>query len=240
MKRIIIMLTFIIAMASSFIVVRAGNVANLSGYGVATSDTYQDQGTIALAAVDGDILDASRWVSSVNVSLDEETGLYRNRSGRTSWLQIEFEIETEISSAKIFWAREKAAEGHYKLLYSNDGDNWTETANFSINRNDGDGSVINPCIDTIKFDAVKAVYYRVEISAGETPDGLGSIYEFELYGDKSQYDFLKKENNLKETITETESIWGTKTIITIVIGVCAVAVIILLTNIVSKKIKGSI
>jgi hypothetical protein len=244
MKRIIVAFSFIVALLSMAIVITAADTSNLSGYGFATSDTYEDQGTIALAAVDGVVHDESRWISSVSVKLDEEKELYCNTKGKTSWLQIEFEKSTEIVSANIYWAKEKAAEGYYKLQYSDDGENWTEVNDCSLKRNEGDGSALNPCIDYITFDAVKAIYYRVEISAGETKDGLGSIYEFELNGDPTQYDFIRKNINSNEPSVQSsgqsKSTGNTTMIIAISVGAVLVVMIILMTLKTAKKIKGEL
>ena len=173
--------------------------ANLSGYAFATSDSYKDQGTIAVTAVDGDVLNASRWVSKVSVKKDAASGLYVNSLKKAAWLQLEFEIPTQIRCARIYWAAECAAVGGYKLYSSDDGKQWTQIPFTAFNRSDGNGSESKPYIDTILFDSICARYVKLEISVGKTAAGLGSVYEFELYGDPAQYAYLSRLNSDSES-----------------------------------------
>ncbi|MGM9680377.1 MAG: discoidin domain-containing protein [Eubacteriales bacterium] len=176
--------------------------ANLSGYSFATSDSYKDQGTIAVTAVDGDILSGSRWVSTVSVKKDEASGLYVNSLKKTAWLRLEFEIPTKIDCARIYWATECAAVGGYKLYYSDDGEQWTPITFTAFNRSEGNGSESKPYVDTILFDSICARYVKLEISVGMTSAGLGSVYEFELYGDPAQYAYLSRLNS--DTATQSD------------------------------------
>lgn len=168
--------------------------ANLSGYSFATSDSYEDQGTIAVTAVDGDVLSGSRWVPTVSVKKDGASGLYVNSLKKSAWLKLEFEIPTQIDCARIYWAAERAAVGGYKLYYSDNNQQWTEISFTAFNRSDGNGSESKPYVDTILFDRICARYVKLEISVGMTSAGLGSVYEFELYGDPAQYAYLSRLN----------------------------------------------
>lgn len=238
MRNIFLLLVFLFSLFITSTTILAADVENLAGYGFAKGDSYDGENSIPLAAVDG-VVDRFRWRPVRTVRLDSEKGVYVSSSSRISWLQVEFEIPTEIVYSKIYWSQERAAKDYYKLLHSDDGENWTEVSNFSVERQDGSGSVERPIIDTITFDTVKAKYFRVEISAGETKDGLGAIYEFELYGDPSQYDYLKKVDNkdVEENVEEVpKPKKGLKTseYIAIGIGVAAVAV----AAVIVSKLKG--
>ena len=241
------------------------NTSNLSGYGFATSDSYEGAGTIAVTAVDGDIFDASRWIPSVPVVLDPATGRYRNAAGKYAWLKIEFEIPTAISGARIYWAAERAYEDGYGLYYSNDDESWTEIAYSAFERGDGNGSAQSSCVDTILFEEITARYFCIRLTEGMTADGLGSIYEFELYGDPAQYAFLDRgepgasEGGSDTSAPETtdplpvtpgteptpatpgadgeEKTGHTKLILSIVCGVLLSAAILVATFLASRKIK---
>lgn len=239
MRRKIVVLAFIMILLTSNVIM-AAETENLSGYGIATSDSYDGENSLAVTAIDGDVLDGSRWIPFVNVKLDEETGLYANRSGKTSWLQIEFEIQTEISHAQVYWATERAAMGHYALQYSNDGENWTEVSNAKYDRIDGVGSALKPYIDTINFDSVKAKFFRVECSAGETEDGLGSIFEFELYGDPNQYDYIGNNAESEEPAIQEEPQSNKSLIIAIVVAAVIVVAIIFVFVLKNKNGGGKI
>lgn len=231
------------ALCFQFCPVSADNTANLSGYGTATSNNYQNEDRVAMYAIDGIIADGSRWASSTKVTYDETLRLYTSKSQRTAWLAIEFEIDTEISSAKIYWHTECAALGHYKLQYSENGEEWTDISDASYSERSGDGSPESPYLDEITFDPVSSKHFRVEISAGETESNLGSIYEFELYGDISQYDYLnpiKKnlENNDHDTSRLNKDNSETYIIIAVIaVGAVAVTAIAVFTIIKAKNIS---
>lgn len=173
---------------------------NLSGYSFATQDSYKDQGTIAVTAVDGDVLSGSCWVSGASVKKDLNTGLYANPYGSYPWLCLEFEIPTTIDGARIIWGKDCGAIGYYKLFISDDKENFTEIKLSALKRQDGDGSPSSPITDTITFEPVTARYFKLEIYA-TSENGPGSVYEFELYGDPQQYAFLsRKEQNSSQSI----------------------------------------
>jgi len=245
--KLLVFLFFLMLSLSVFLgTVFAGETANLAGYGFAKADSYENENSIPLAAVDG-VVDRYRWRPMKSVRLDKEKGVYTSTSGRNSWFQVEFEIPTEIVSAKIYWSRERAALDYYVFQYSDDGENWTPIDNVSKQRSNGNGSPEKPYIDEIAFpNPIKAKYFRIELLAGETQDGLGAFYELELHGDPAQYDYLKKTRNDNNTGEEDENknespkAGGLSTVeyIAIGIGVAVVIVTVLVVMQLSRKGDG--
>lgn len=191
MKKFLLVALLLLVMCSVMTVSVYAEAENLSGYAFATCSNYRDENRVAMYAIDGVIAAESRWEPTTTVKLNGDTNLYQHSRNKTDWLALEFEFEVTVSSAKIYWHEERAALGHYTLQYSSDGENWTDIPDADYGTRTGDGSVETPYLDEITFPPVTASYFRMESSAGETKDGLGSIYEFELYGDSAPYDFLK-------------------------------------------------
>lgn len=206
---------------------------NLSGYAFATCSNYKDENRVAMYAIDGVIAAESRWEPTTSVKWNEETNLYQNSRLRTAWLALEFEFEVTVSSAKIFWHEQRAALGYYTLQYSSDGENWTEIPDVDYGTRTGDGSAETPYLDAITFPAVTARYFRMESSAGETEEGLGSIYEFELYGDSAPYDFLKPAPT--SSVEQPKNNDGIIIAVVIAIGVLCVGGIGIFTAVQLKK-----
>lgn len=243
-KFLFITLLFSMIFSMVAVPVLAGENENLSGYAFATGSNYESENRVPMYAIDGVIDAESRWKPTTSVKLNEETNLYQNARLRTAWLALEFEFEVTVSSAKIYWHTECAAVGYYTLQYSSDGEEWTEIPDADYGTRTGNGSWGNPYLDEITFPAVTARFFRVESVAGETEDGLGSIYEFELYGDSAPYDFLKGEQEASGKAEQDESLSDEKPgngnnsiimIIVIAVGVLCVAGIVIFTLVQLKK-----
>ncbi len=243
MKKVLFV-TLLLSIVFSIIAVpvQAGENENLSGYAFATGNNYESENRVPMYAIDGVIDAESRWKPTTSVQLNAETNLYQNSRLRSAWLALEFEFEVTVSSAKIYWHKECAAEGYYTLQYSSDGEEWTDIPDADYGTRSGDGSWGTPYLDEITFPAVTARYFRVESVAGETADGLGSIYEFELYGNSAPYDFLKSDKedagDQEDTPSDEKPADGNNSIIIIVViavGVVCVTGIVIFTLVQLKK-----
>lgn len=225
--------------------VQAGENVNLSGYAFATGSNYENENRVPMYAIDGVIDAESRWKPTTSVKWNEDTQTYQHSRQRAAWLALEFEFEVTVSYAKIYWHTECAAMGYYTLQYSADGEDWTDIPDANYGTRTGSGDWENPYLDEITFPAVTARFFRVQSIAGETEMGLGSIYEFELYGDSTPYDFLKGEpeptdegttqedtSSSKEKNTDHDSI---VIIAVIAIGVVCVSAIVVFTLVQLKK-----
>lgn len=130
-------------------------------------------------AIDGDKTSKnSRWSSN-----------YKDNE----WFQVDLGKIKEISSVKIFWQSAYATK--YKILVSEDGENYTEV----YNKDNGSGGT-----ESLTFAPVNARY--VKFQGIKRSSGYGySFYEFEVYGSvskKSLEDELIKAKAFLSTIVE--------------------------------------
>ena len=246
-KTLIIFLLLTMVFGIATIQVQAEESVNLSGYAFATGNNYESENKVPMYAVDGVIDAESRWRPTTTVEWNEETQLYQHSRQRGAWLALEFEFDVTITSAKIYWHTECAAPGYFSLQYSPDGKDWEDVPDATYGTRTGNGNWETPYLDEITFPAITAKFFRVYSTAGETEAGLGSIYEFELYGDDAPYAFLKgnqednNENSAVQNPSELPKDNGNGTLIVIVIAVgvlCLVAIAIFTLIQLKKPGKG--
>ena len=221
--------------------VQAEEVVNLSGYAFATGNNYESENRVPMYAIDGVIDGDSRWRPTTTVEWNEETQTYQHSRQRGAWLALEFEFDVTITSAKIYWHTECAAPGYFSLQYSTDGKDWEDIPDATYGTRTGNGNWETPYLDEITFPAITAKFFRVYSTAGETEAGLGSIYEFELYGDDTPYAFLKGEQQAPDNVEDdvddkpAKGNQGILIVVVIAVGVLCVAGIVIFTLVQLKK-----
>lgn len=127
------------------------------------------------AAIDAS--DGSRWAADMN---DDE------------WIYIDLEEPTEIASIILNW--ESAHAKSYKLLISDDAQNWKEI----YANQDSKGGV-----EEIKIKPVRTRYVKMQGLQRATMWGY-SLYEFELYGRKKKVTGLSPVHFIKLELTDAE------------------------------------
>lgn len=113
---------------------------------------------------DGDM--SSRWQNSIEV-----------KDGVTAFAGIDFGEEVDFNTLFLYWETARATSSGYKVQVSNDGENWVDVE-ATVTR---DIDVHDITFDIVNFDAVKARYVRINISAMEGKYTNPSLYEFEVY-----------------------------------------------------------
>lgn len=178
---------------------------NLAIYGRAMTDAVAEEACPVDYAIDGD--PATRWASAeLTEDFQREDGLTvkvpaDGREGIS--IGVQFATAAEIDRAVILWETQYAAEAGYSLQYSQDGKEWEEVpgAEYTWGARADGGVEVEEGLpvtveDTVTFDAVEAVYFRVFIRQGGTKHGLGSIYELELYGEESQREAIQMQQTI--------------------------------------------
>ncbi|WP_186438516.1 discoidin domain-containing protein [Cohnella terricola] len=142
---------------------RSGNNSNLALNKTATADSVCDPSESAAKAVDGSVINNSKWCSKSN-----------NR-----WLQVDLGSVQVINK---FVTKHASAGGEsatwntksYNIQVSNDGANWSTVVNVSNNTSG---------VTTDNITAISARYIKLNVTTPtQNTDPAARIYEFEVYG----------------------------------------------------------
>ena len=149
---------------------------NLAADQKVTASTAYDNSQRADHVVDGNF--GTRWGSQYKNMTEAEKD--------NQWIMVELDDSYDLDTVKIYW--EKARADGYKLLTSNDGENFEEVYNY-------DPKSQSSQTDTIDLEDVHAKFVKIEMSKRSTKYGY-SMFELEVYG---QADFKYGEKLVSET-----------------------------------------
>lgn len=135
---------------------------NLAADQKVTASTTYDNTQSADHVVDGNF--GTRWGSQYKNMTEAEKD--------NQWIMVELDDSYDLDTVKIYWEKARAEE--YKLLTSNDGENFEEVYHY-------DPKSQTSQTDTIDLKDVHAKFVKVEMSKRSTTYGY-SMFELEVYG----------------------------------------------------------